>query len=224
MSLKRKEFFQKYAERTAFGLFIFAVILAEFRIEMCIILLLLFICFMINFIFDTEKFLLSIPGFLITGTYYWLTISMGVMLFIMEFADIKNDIYVIVIGYLISAIIWCILSLIANNKVASAVNQLLSAVLAILVLLKDTVFAMIQYFVLDAGIGNVYSEKIEILECAFNLIFSPILAVNITAVALCTIKGYWIEKYNDNKDLGYQKSENTDKDNTENQDIRKETM
>ncbi len=208
MSLRRTEFFQKYAGGTAFGLFLFAGILTKLRIGMYIVLLLLFISFMINFIFDTKKFLLSIPGFLITGTYYWVTISVGVILFIMGFAGIKNDIHVIVIGYLISAIIWCILSLIANNKVASAANQLLSAVLAIIVLLKDTVFAMIQSSVLDAGMGNAYSEEIEILECAFNLIFSPILAVNIIAVALCTIKGYWIEKYNDNKDIGYQETEN----------------
>lgn len=201
LSIGRNTFFEKYAGIAAFGLFLFAGILVQLGIVKYIVLLLLFGSFAIKFIFDTRKFLLSIPGFLVAGSYYWLTISLGVMLCITKFGDIENDVDVIVIGYLVSAIIWCILSLIANNKVANTANQLLSAVLAIFVLSKDAVFALIQYSALDAGQGNVYSDEIEILEVAFNLIVSPILAVNIVAVALCTLKGYWIEKYNNNMDV-----------------------
>jgi hypothetical protein len=35
----------------------------------------------------------------------------------------------------------------------------------------------------------------------FDLAFSPILAINFIAVIFCILKGYWIEKYNNNMDI-----------------------
>lgn len=43
-----------------------------------------------------------------------------------------------------------------------------------------------------------YTINIKIGE---NCLVTPFLIINIIALVLCTVKGYWIEKYNDGKDI-----------------------
>ena len=39
------------------------------------------------------------------------------------------------------------------------------------------------------------------IDMVWGLISAPFLAINLIALLLCTLKGYWIEKYNDGEDL-----------------------
>ncbi len=43
----------------------------------------------------------------------------------------------------------------------------------------------------------------ELFIQAFQIIFYPFLAINIITLVICQLKGYWIEKYNNNKDITY---------------------
>lgn len=195
---------------------IFAVLVYKFSIYASVFL---YIVSLILLIIGSVDNLMSVRKFLSTGLGYWLLIT----LFIIMVINPKSGISGYIIVYSVSAVSWCIYSLIANNKVATVANQIISTILACIVLFKDTIISLIPNSILDAEFMAGYTNEKQI-EIIFNLTFNPMLAINLFAMLLCTLKGYWVEKYNDNKDLGYQKSENTDKDNTENQDIRKETM
>lgn len=51
-------------------------------------------------------------------------------------------------------------------------------------------------------IDNVYKYTGEqLFQLVFNCLVTPFLIINIIALILCTVKGYWIEKYNDGKDI-----------------------
>lgn len=102
--------------------------------------------------------------------------------------------------YIVPSATWFFYSLIANNKVANTANQLLSSLFAIIVLLKDTIISMIPDSVSSQQIEHGYTVG-NLIEMLFNFSFSPILAINIIALALCTLKGYWIETYNNNEDV-----------------------
>lgn len=162
--------------------------------------------------------LMSVRKFLSIGLLYWFTITLFVIVIVNPNFDISG--YIIVFS--IFAIMWCMYSLIANNKVATVANQIISTILACIVLLKDTIISFIPDIPLDIEPAAGYTSE-KLIELTFNLAFNPVLAINLFAMLLCTLKGYWIEKYNDNKDLGYQEPEDTDWDNTENKDIEKET-
>lgn len=41
----------------------------------------------------------------------------------------------------------------------------------------------------------------EYINILWNVTVSPILVINIIALIICSIKGYWIEKYNNGKDI-----------------------
>lgn len=94
-----------------------------------------------------------------------------------------------------------------NNKVATIINELFSAILAILVLIKDLIISAIPTEILNMEceghiMGNMYKYTYEqLFQLGFNLIITPFLAINILALLFCSIKGYWIEKYNNGKDL-----------------------
>ena len=118
----------------------------------------------------------------------------------------------ITIYYIISAIIWWFYSLIANNKVASTANEILSAIFGILILIKDTYITMTPTSTLELkdGLGYTYEKSIEMIS---GIIFSPLLAINIIALLLCVLKGYWIEKYNNNQDVGYEYTDSHEEEN-----------
>jgi len=41
----------------------------------------------------------------------------------------------------------------------------------------------------------------KMVDMVWGLISAPFLAINLIALLLCTLKGYWIDKYNNGKDL-----------------------
>lgn len=95
---------------------------------------------------------------------------------------------------------WCSYSLIANNKVATAANQVHSTILGLIVIMKDMIIYSLPAAYLNrvTPAGDTYETAIE---TSFGMIFYPLLAINLIALLLCTLKGYWIDKYNNGEDL-----------------------
>lgn len=172
------------------------------HIPFILIMLMLMIGFFLRLITDTKKIFLSVRGFIITGIYYWFMISLLIMILVMKIINFKNFVLIPICGYLICAVLWWFYSLIANNKVATVANEIISSIFGILILLKDTLIAITPARFLDIKVGEFTYEKY--IEMISNIIFSPLLAINIIALLLCVLKGYWIEKYNNNQDVGYE--------------------
>lgn len=156
---------------------------------------LVMICYLI---LESKTYLLHIKGFLGVGLIYWLLFTLIIHMILY---NIFKDMRITFLLYLIPCITWFFYSLIANNKVANTSNQILSGIFGIIVLMKDTILSMFPDTVLGQQIEYGYTVG-NLIEMIFNFSFSPILVINIIATLLCTLKGYWIEKYNDNEDVG----------------------
>ena len=130
-----------------------------------------------------------------------------VTLIILLLLFLNGEILTLVVFYIIVAFLWFGYSICVNNKVSTIVNELLSAALAILVLIKDLIVSALPTEILDVEyelpiIDNVYKYTGEqLFQLAFNCLVTPFLIINIIALLLCTVKGYWIDKYNDGKDI-----------------------
>lgn len=147
------------------------------------------------FIGLSKDIFLSLRGFLLSGMLYWFCITGLVLYNVWNIIGIR-----VVIIYPVLMISWCIYSLIANNKVATAANQVHSTILGLIVIMKDMIIYSLPAAYLNrvTPAGDTYETAIE---TSFGMIFYPILAINLIALLLCSLKGYWIEKYNDGKDL-----------------------
>lgn len=177
--------------------------------SLTVLYMFIFILFFFTLIIgNAYKNLTSVRGFLGNGLLNYLIIVISAGVFIHTGKFIMD----ITIYYIISAIIWWFYSLIANNKVASTANEILSAIFGILILIKDTYITMTPTSTLELkdGLGYTYEKSIEMIS---GIIFSPLLAINIIALLLCVLKGYWIEKYNNNQDVGYEYTDSHEEEN-----------
>lgn len=151
-----------------------------------------------------DEILLSVKGFLRYGIIHYIQI-LGVAILLL--ALFKSQVIILLLFYIIAALLWFIYSMYVNNKVATIINELFSAILAILVLIKDLIISAIPTEILNMEceghiMGNMYKYTYEqLFQLGFNLIITPFLAINILALLFCSIKGYWIEKYNNGKDI-----------------------
>lgn len=149
------------------------------------------------FIMCAKESLLSAWGFMTLGSVYWCIIAALIYLTLSRMVSVTSNL----IAYVIFAVTWIMYSLFANNKVAMLANQIHSTILALVVLSKDVIFAIIPSWLLETtkSDGETFGN---VLEKIFLSIFSPFLAVNLIALFMCILKGYWIEKYNNNQDTG----------------------
>lgn len=158
----------------------------------------LFAIFLITLLLgNAPKYLTSVTGFLGTGFVYYLVIILAINLLIHTGSQNVN----IVICYIAAALLWWLYSLIANNKVAGIANEILSAIFAILVLIKEVIITLLPTYYLEQYAENGFTYE-KIFEIVSEIIFTPPLIINIIALLLCALKGYWIEKYNGNHDVG----------------------
>lgn len=160
-------------------------------------LITLLLLFGVIFISVADTVLTSVWRFMTIGTMYWLSISLLTFFILTDIFFIPGKGIVI----FIFAFIWIMYSLVANNKVATLVNQIHSTILALIVLSKDLIMAMIPNTFLEKVTADGQTAE-SIITKVFFSIFSPFLAVNLIALLLCLLKGYWIEKYNNNQDVG----------------------
>lgn len=167
------------------------------NINLTIIMIGILIVFGINIICDSDKLLLSVVGFLLSGILYYFAVICVMLLLIRTI--INNEMYDIYIVYILASLYWWKYSLIANNKVATLGNEVISSFFAILLLIKDTLLTLISSDVLNYTYNEITVE--EYINILWNVTVSPILVINIIALIICSIKGYWIEKYNNGKDI-----------------------
>ena len=160
------------------------------NINLTIIMIGILIVFGINIICDSDKLLLS-------GILYYFAVICVMLLLIRTI--INNEMYDIYIVYILASLYWWKYGLIANNKVATLGNEVISSFFAILLLIKDTLLTLISSDVLNYTYNEITVE--EYINILWNVTVSPILVINIIALIICSIKGYWIEKYNNGKDI-----------------------
>jgi hypothetical protein len=169
----------------------------------CIILYLVLVIFEI--IFLSDKIMLSVTGFFRYGILYYFQL-MG-LIFILFCMFESNAVILMAFIYITAAVLWWGFSLLVNNKVGNLVNEILSAIMAVFVLIKDLIISIIPTDILNIEkcvtfMGGIHSYSFEkICGIVFNIIITPFLIINIMALLLCTIKAYWIEKYNNGKDI-----------------------
>lgn len=145
---------------------------------------------------NLEHILLSIRGFLGLGILYYL----GICFFLFQWILTGNYKLNIMISLGVAAWLWIKYSMMANCRVACLANQVLSTLFGLIVILKDVVIALIPETALNKVMSNGYTMG-KTIDMVWGLISAPFLAINLIALLLCSLKGYWIEKYNDGKDL-----------------------
>ena len=168
-------------------------------------LVIISICFfLIDFIRSLNKMTTSLRSFLLDSVFLEL-ISVAVLFDVFnKIAHLGNNSYVLIV--LAITISWSIVSCMANNKVATLANIILSTAIGLMIYIKDAIFDVLpdslfqKYDSSDFLISIGYTPK-GIVQAALNYAFLPFLISNIIAALICEIKGYWIDKYNDGKDI-----------------------
>lgn len=150
-------------------------------------------------IFYMDICLTTVRGFFVIGFIFYGSSTLLVYSFIEE----ESPVIDYAKQYIIAAVMWWFYSLIANTKVAHLCNVVWSTILGTLALIKDGIasFISLGYFKLH-GEYNEYAVN-QFIEGIYLFILIPILTINLIALMLCEIKNYWIEKYNNGKDIEY---------------------
>ena len=168
-------------------------------------LVIISICFfLIDFIRSLNKMTTSLRSFLLDSVFLEL-ISVAVLFDVFnKIAHLGNNSYDFIIQYVLIVlaitISWSIVSCMANNKVATLANIILSTAIGLMIYIKDAIFDVLpdslfqKYDSSDFLISIGYTPK-GIVQAALNYAFLPFLISNIIAALICEIKGYWIDKY-----------------------------
>lgn len=106
-------------------------------------------------------------------------------------------------------LIWLFISTIANVKVSITVNCIIAGILAIIMVILET---LVLFLPQDFALPNMSSKYIakvvtegysvvQLLQIVIKLAFLPLIITSGLGVILAQIKSYWIEKYNDGNDF-----------------------
>lgn len=147
------------------------------------------------FIWNVHMIILSVTGFLCYGSAFYL--SFVVLFSIVDCFIFQDSVVQIILAFTFSMILWWIFSLLANNKVGQLVNGIFSTVFGLLVIIKDFITSLVS----DSELLEMWNISSDEFENAWNIVMTPLLVINVTALILCSIKGYWIEKYNNGNDI-----------------------
>lgn len=191
-----------------FNIILTLIIRNRFSEAMLVIISICF--FLIAFIRSLNKMTTSLRSFLLDSVFLEL-ISVAVLFDVFnKIAHLGNNSYDFIIQYVLIVlaitISWSIVSCMANNKVATLANIILSTAIGLMIYIKDAIFDVLpdslfqKYDSSDFLISIGYTPK-GIVQAALNYAFLPFLISNIIAALICEIKGYWIDKYNDGKDI-----------------------
>ena len=142
----------------------------------------------------------SLGYIMIELSAFCLYISVLICFFLFQWILTGNYKLNIMISLGVAAWLWIEYSMMANCKVACLANQVLSTIFGLIVILKDVVIAVIPETELNTVISSGYTMG-KMIDMVWGLISAPFLAINLIALLLCTLKGYWIDKYNNGKDL-----------------------
>ena len=147
------------------------------------------------------NFLISLKGFMVVSLIIS-TIS-GIFAYVVCYD--QNDALLTYIAFFTTVgCFWIIISLVANNNVAKTANEVFSIIFGLIVVIKDTILDFIpDKFHID--IFSNFAEQgyndLQVIKILIDVIATPLLLINAIAMIFCVLKGYWIEHYNDGKDL-----------------------
>ena len=152
-------------------------------------LVIISICFfLIDFIRSLNKMTTSLRSFLLDSVFLEL-ISVAVLFDVFnKIAHLGNNSYDFIIQYVLIVlaitISWSIVSCMANNKVATLANIILSTAIGLMIYIKDAIFDVLpdslfqKYDSSDFLISIGYTPK-GIVQAALNYAFLPFLISNI---------------------------------------------
>lgn len=169
----------------------------------------------------------SYKGFLISGiiffcyiylldifenlSKYIITPFTSLRMFIIASILINFFISIIVMNYTKSLyvfpILFIIINLIANTKVAKTCNAIIEISLGVISLIKTPLayFICNKQFpsILDYHINNydLFSYVENVIVINMDIILFPLLVINGIALLICEIHSYWIDKYNGGKEI-----------------------
>lgn len=171
-----------------------------------------FAVIVIEVLLNINNVLTSLKKFVVYGCIISFILSLCLSIILMDLfcSSDQNAIVSIVIEFMCwffsLLIIWLFFSLIANNSVAKITNLILATFTGIITIIESTVLSFFpDNMFSDDWMPSIlmqigYSNK-QCIEIVTNLLLAPFLITNLIAVLVCEIKGYWIEKYNDGKDI-----------------------
>lgn len=223
LNLSYDNFYTKYKNRflkSGFVLFlIFGVLLAlvcYFKIDiladifkclMWISLVIMSILYAIKFILSTFT---SIRCFFLVSILLNRLVSFLFTEFLYSYSEYAN-----IIATLIFSILFCGISLLTNKKVAKVSNTIIEIVLSLLSLIKVFITYGFDTYIfpkLTSTIDEVIKLK-EALSTQENILISqidlallPLLIINGLALLICEVHSYWIDKYNEGKEITWDKS------------------
>ena len=105
-------------------------------------------------------------------------------------------------------LVWCGLSVTANSTVSITANSIISGILAIFILIINTLILMIPAvypslpdyttYVMGIKVTYTFQQKYQI---DFNLSTIPILLITGASAIMATVKSYWVKKYNNGEEI-----------------------
>lgn len=142
---------------------------------------------------------------------YIITPFTSLRMFIITSIFINFFISIIVMNYTKSLyvfpILFIIINLIANTKVAKTCNAIIEISLGVISLIKTPLayFICNKQFpsILDYHINNydLFSYVENVIVINMDIILFPLLVINGIALLICEIHSYWIDKYNGGKEI-----------------------
>lgn len=116
-----------------------------------------------------------------------------------------------VISITVFSLIYFIMCLLSNSKVANTSNTIIEIFLGLVSLTKEYMIRLIYSLITSTKGGSAYVKNdvftselnfhITNLSNRIDNILYPILIINGIALFLCIIHSYWICKYNDNEEI-----------------------
>lgn len=218
-NLSFNSFFDKYNKR-------FRIIGFIFLIFFLVVLMILYLLQIYNILFDIFK-VLTFSSFLaiiilyiikiILSSFTSLRFFFGVSILLnLAISHILANLLYSHSGYekLISIILftflYCAISLLANTKVSKVANTIIEISLGLLSLIKVFISYGFDTYIfpqLTSTIDEVLQAK-EILSFMENELIKqievallPLLIINGCALLICEVHSYWIDKYNEGKEI-----------------------
>lgn len=125
-----------------------------------------------------------------------------------------KDLIILFIPFLICmfvfGLVWNYFCVIANTSVGITVNTIIAGALGIIMLVANTIFLL-----LPQGYNFGFSDEVikqftdlgytvlQMYQIMINMTTVPLLIINGVSIVICQLKSYWVEKYNDGKQITY---------------------
>ncbi len=196
---KMKALINKYnenREKNRLKINIVSIFLIAVIIVCCVVELVFkdqcYVCFFISML---SFFALMIIGLINKGFFnslrlfavWGMILSVSIAVFILTIIDAYsvNGVLQYFIFCTVAGVFWIVLSLIADNKIATLTNEIYSIIFSVIMIIKDSVIDILQYFKLTLSSD---------LDIFLDGIFTPLLVINASATLACLIYKYNSEK------------------------------